>query len=378
MPVYIAQSLFLCINQHELHKIIYLQQLKDNRRMKKTLLYFILFVFIYSCHSGNHFPSVSTYAGSGAMGFADGKAMEANFANPTGVAVDNEGNVYVADSHNNLIRKVTPDGIVSTFAGSGRVNAADGRGTEASFSYPYGLATDEKGNLFVADTHHNLIRKISPDGVVTTVAGNKPDNKEMEKDSSLRFDNPVSVAVDKDENIFVVDCYNDKIKKITPRGIITTFAGSGMPGHSDGIGTKASFYLPGGVTVDSSGNVFVADTYNNMIRKITPDGVVTTLAGQNTRGFVDEKGSSAAFSHPQGIAIDKNGNLFVADVYNNRIRKITPNGNVTTIAGSGARGYKNGRNTIATFNGPYGIAVSRDGSIYVADFQNNKVRKITF
>jgi serine/threonine protein kinase, bacterial len=332
--------------------------------------------FIISCHSNAGYPVVTTFAGSGAMGSANGFGRSASFSSVMGVAVDDSGNVYVADSHNNLIRKISATGLVTTLAGSGKEGSADGRADTASFFHPAGIAVDRQGNVYVADTHNSLIRKISPNGMVTTVAGRVVPTPRMAKDTQLRLDNPAGIAVDGRGTVYIADWGKDIIRKMDSSGKITTLAGDGAPGASDGQGTYASFYLPGGIAVDSAGNLFVCDTYNNMIRKISPTGLVTTLVGKKTKGSTNGTGRDASFWRPAGIAVDHAGNLFVADVGNNKIRKVTPTGVVTTYAGSGQPGSANGRDTTASFYKPYGVAVSLQGAVYVADYQNNLIRKI--
>jgi sugar lactone lactonase YvrE len=347
--------------------------------MKKLSLVLLLSLeFINGCNTKKPYLTVTTFAGSGVMGSENGKGTEASFANLMGIASDRAGNIYVADSHNNLIRKISPDGLVTTLACSGVAGSKDGKDTAASFFYPGGLAVGKDGSVFVADTHNSLIRRISSGGVVTTIAGRRTGNFDSTKDSSVRFDNPIGIEVDADQNIYVADWDNDLIRKINPDGKVMNIAGSGSPDSADGLGANASFYLPGGIAVDSAGYIYVSDTYNNLIRKISPEGEVTTLAGQETKGHSDGKGKIASFLHPQGIAVDHFGNVYVADMGNNKIRKITPGGTVSTVAGNGLRGAVNGRDTSASFFRPYGIAVDKDGSIYVADYQNNLVRKIGY
>jgi len=339
----------------------------------------LVLIFIIACGRQNKHPIVTTFAGSGAMGSTDGKGITASFSNLMGLTLDVNGNVYIADSRNNLIRKIAPDGTVTTFAGSGAVGLADGKAEQASFFNPAGVAVDKLGNVYVADTHNSLIRKISSDGMVTTIAGKRAAASITGADSSIRLDNPAAIAVDSNNNIYIADWANDVIRKISPSGKAVILAGSvGAPGSKDGIGSSASFYLPAGIAVDSAGNVYVSDTYNNIIRKISTDGMVTTLAGKKTKGSTNGTGAAASFSHPQGIAVDKKGYVYVADAGNNKIRKISPGGVVTTFAGSGSRGSANGQDTIASFYRPFGIAVDKDGTVFVADYQNNMVRKISY
>lgn len=344
----------------------------------KVSLPILLFsaVLFVACNQDSH-PVVTTYAGNGVLGFANGDAKSASFSNPMGVAVDSSGNVYVADSRNNLIRKITPDGAVSTFAGSGKQGSADGKGTAASFFFPTALATDIKGNVYVADTHNSLIRKITPDGTVSTFAG-KPTRLINDIRDTAGMDHPSGIAVDKNGNVFVSDLNKDFIKKVTPAGKVTIIAGNGDRGKKDGKEGAASFYLPVGLAVDGNDNLYVCDSYNNMIRKITPDGMVTTIAGRSKKGSKDGKDTTASFWHPNSLTVDKNGSVYVADMGNDKIRKITPDGTVTTFAGSDHHGAGNGPIKEASFYQPYGIASDKHGNLFVADYQNNLIRKIAF
>ncbi len=321
---------------------------------------------------------VTTLAGTGLMGSVNGPCITASFSNMMGIAVDENRNVYVADSRNNMIRKISVDGMVTTVAGSGIAGSRDGKGDSASFFYPEGIAVDKKGVLYVADTHNGLIRKISPDGYVTTLAGQRIYHTIPGMDTSVRFDNPAGIAVDSLGFVYVADCGNDLIRKISPDGKVRNIAGTGKRGNRDSTSLNASFYLPGGIALDSLGNIYVADTYNNMIRKISPKGLVTTLAGRTLPGAANGRGTAASFLHPTGITIGYQGNIYVADAGNNRIRVISPDGWVSTFAGKGLPGSANGRDTVASFYRPYDVAADKSGCIYVADYLNNLVRKISF
>jgi sugar lactone lactonase YvrE len=278
---------------------------------------------------------VSTLAGSGIQGSVNGTGEAASFDRPSGLAVDASGNVYVADAGNSLIREVSPSGVVTTIAGGDTTGAVNGPGASATFNYPTGVALDASGNLYVADAGNNLIRLIS-NGTVSIFAGSLTD-------TTLNFNNPTGVAVDLNNNVYVAGYLNDDILKITQAGVIATFAGAGSPGSTNGQGTNASFYYPSSVATDAAGNVYVADEVNNLIRKITPGGLVSTLAGNGTAGAADSTGTAASFNGPAGIAVDAAGNVYVADANNNLIRKITPAGVVSTLAGSGLEGYQNGQ-----------------------------------
>ena len=307
-----------------------------------------------------------TLAGQpGVSGVADGPGSTARFNNPFFLALDGTGNLYVGDSGNNTIRIVTPAGVVTTLAGSPSIAGdTDGTGSAALFNGVCGVAVDSADNIYVADFNNNTIRKVTPAGVVTTFAGG--------------FDGPRGVAVDSTGNVYVADQYGDTIRKVTPAGVMTTLAGSaGAPGSADGTGSAAQFHTPFGLSMDSMGNIYVADYSNDTIREVTPLGVVTTLAGlAGSHGGTDGLGSAARFYNPSDVALDSTGNLYVADNFNNTIRKITPAGVVTTVAGqAGIAGNADGTGSTAQFDLPTGIAVDSAGNLYVADYRNNTIRK---
>jgi len=314
---------------------------------------------------------VTTFAGTGAPGSTDGALAE--FDLPFGVAVDAAGNVYVADYSNHRIRKVTAAGVVTTLAGSGVAGDDDGTGTAAQFNLPSGVAVDAAGNVYVADTNNERIRKITAAGVVTTLAGSGVAGDDDGTGTAAQFNQPQGVAVDAAGNVYVADTNNERIRKITAAGVVTTLAGSTF-GYVDGTGAAAKFNVPIGVAVDAVGNVYVADAENNRIRKITAAGVVTTLAG-STLGFADGTGAAAQFDFPLGVAVDAVGNVYVADAENDRIRKITAAGVVTSLAGS-TTGYLDGTGAAAQFSGPAGVAVDAAGNVYVADAGNYRIRQI--
>lgn len=317
---------------------------------------------------------VSTYAGDGNRGLANGPAFTASFSYPVGIAVDASGNMFVSDNDNNLIRKISADGKVSTLAGNGTEGFADGFGSGAKFYAPQGIAVDANGNVYVADAVNNRIRKITPAGEVSTIAGNGARGFADGNGTGAKFDYPTGIAVDAHGNVFVADCYNNRIRKVTPAGIVSTIAGDGTKGFVDGAGVAAKFREPHNVAVDANGNVFVTD--NNSIRKITPAGLVITLAGNGTYAFADGTGTAARFSVPLGIAIDTKGNIYVSEA-SHRIRKINPAGMVSTIAGNGSQGFLDGTAAEAKFNMPDGVAIDTKGNIYVSDSYNNRIRKIT-
>ena len=308
----------------------------------------------------------------GGLGSVDGTGSSARFSNPYGVAVDSAGNVYVADTENHTIRKVTPAGLVTTLAGSaGQFGSADGTGSAARFYVPDSVAVDSTGNVYVADSWNSTIRKVTPAGEVTTLAGSAGQVGSADgTGSAARFDYPSGVAVDNEGNVYAADYYNSTIRKVTAGGVVTTLAGSaGQWGSADGIGSAARFDRPEGVAVDSAGNVYVADMPNCTIRKVTAAGLVTTLAGSpGQRGSADGAGSAARFYFPAGVAVDSDGNVYVADYYNSTIRKVTAGGVVTTLAGSAEQyGSADGTGRAARFYYPSGVAVDSTGNVYVAD-----------
>jgi hypothetical protein len=322
--------------------------------------------------------AVTTLAGTaGKEGNADGTGSEARFNRPSGVAVDNDNNLYVTDSWNDTIRKITPAGVVTTLAGGADYNnGEDGTGSAAGFSDPTGVAVDGSGNLFVADTLDRTIRKVTPGGVVTTLAGSWEQGGSADgTGSAAQFEYPTGVAVDGAGNVYVTD-WND-IRKITPGGVVTTLAGSaGQAGYVDGTGTAARFVGPGSVAADGAGNLYVTDSYS--IRKVTPGGVVTTFAGSKDEpGYVNGTGTAALFEALYGVAMDSAGNLYVTDGTIDLIRKVTPAGVVTTLAGYPSGGSTGGPGDVAQFNGPSGVAADGAGNVYVADRGNNTIRKVT-
>lgn len=327
---------------------------------------------------------VTTLAGTGGIhGSAEGTGLDARFLNPSAVALDSAKNVYVADQINHTIRKVTSAGEVTTLAGlPGYGGSTDGVGKDAQFLNPSGVAVDSTANVYVADSVNCTIRRVTPAGEVTTLAGLAGTlGGDDGINSEARFIYPQGVAVDNAGNLYVADTFAYTIRKVTPVGtdwVVTTLAGLAESyGSQNGIGSAARFNAPTSVAVDSTGNVYVADTLNHLIRKVTPAGVVTTFAGgAGVVGSVDGTGTAARFYAPTGVAVDSADNVYVADTYNNTIRKITPARVVTTLGGMpGNIGTANGTGSAARFSNPAGLAVDSDGNVYVADFYFNTIRK---
>ncbi|MBN8460988.1 MAG: choice-of-anchor D domain-containing protein [Verrucomicrobia bacterium] len=345
---------------------------------------------VYIADTGNHTlrrmtPSgeVTTLAGAPEQtGSTDGPGRISRFNFPVGVAVDVDGNAFVADQVNCTIRKISPSGMVATLAGSpGESGSADGAGNMAKFDNPCSIAIDSGGNLYVSDMSNCAIRKIAASGAITILAGVPGEVGSTDGTGSVaKFAFPWGVAADIGSNIYVADRNNHTIRKVSSSGTVTTLAGSpGEMGNSDGTGSNARFHYPSGIAVDSNGGIFVADQFNHTIRKVTPSGEVTTLAGSpGMSGSADGAGSSARFFYPMGVATDSNGNLYVADTENHTIRKVSPSGSVTTLAGRPREiGSTDGIGGEARFHFPSSVAADASGSIYVADYYNNTIRKMS-
>jgi sugar lactone lactonase YvrE len=338
---------------------------------------------------------VSTLAGqAGKIGYADGTGSVARFNGPIGVAVDANGTVYVADSGNHTIRKMTAAGTVSTLTCFVcRQGSTDGPRAVARFYNPSGVAVDAAGTVYVADYNNHTIRKITAAGVVSTLAGTAGDRSGDRSiidtggnygstdgtGAAARFSHPSGVAVDAAGVVYVADSGNHTIRKITATGVVSTLAGlAGSKGSADGPGMNARFNFPEDVAVDASGTVYVADSGNRTIRKITRAGMVSTLAGlAGSKGSADGQGAAARFNLPYGVAVDASGTVYVADQFDRTIRKITRVGVVSTLAGTaGHTGAADGTGAAAQFSNPSGVAVDAAGTVYVADQSNHTIRVI--
>jgi ABC-type branched-subunit amino acid transport system substrate-binding protein/sugar lactone lactonase YvrE len=324
--------------------------------------------------------TVSTLAGDGHWGYRDGPGARARFNGiEGGMAVDSEGNIYVAE-RGHRIRRITPDGMVSTVAGIGVPGYADGPGSTAQFNYPNGVAVDVAGNVYVADTFNHRIRVIHPDGAVSTLAGDGEAGYRDGPGMQAQFNAPTDVAVDTTGVIYVADSRSNRIRAISPEGMVTTLAGSGERGFQDGPPDQAQFDGPSRLVLDAGGNVYVCDSLdreyrgNHAIRCITPDGVVTTVAGNGQPGLADGPLAEARFYHLGGLDVDAAGNVYAADVLGERIRVITPQGMVYTLAGTGASGYADGPGREAAFLWPKGVVLAGAGRLYVADCASNRIR----
>ena len=316
---------------------------------------------------------IDTVAGNGVYGYNGdgGLATETKLWFPKGVTVDCEGNLYIADTNNNRIRKVDINGIVTTVA---------------FLQYPYDVTSDFSGNLYIADQYSNRIRKVDQRGVITTVAGSGNDGYGGDGGPATlaELSSPMGVAVDVSGNLYIADRLNNRIRKVDPRGIITTVAGNGEQGFSgDGSSAvQAQLYQPYDLALDSSGNIYIADTNNHRIRKVDASGIITTVAGNGTMGYSGDGGSAttAKLWAPKSIATDGSGNIYIGDTSNHRIRKVNPSGIITTVAGNGTIGHSGDRGpgVKAQLKYPWGVAVDASGALYVVDGANHSVRKVAY
>lgn len=326
--------------------------------------------------------TIRTFAGNTTAGSTNGAAAEARFNQPVGLAVDLDGNIFVADTENSTIRKITPGGSVSTLAGlAGNFGTNDAIGGGARFYGPQAVAANNAGQIYIADSGNSTIRKITAGGLVSTFAGvGGVSNSFDGTGSNAQFYHPEGVATDPGGNVYVADTWNHTIRKITAAGAVSTLAGlAGNFGATDGTNSKARFNRPTGITVDSATNVFIADSLNHTIRKITPGGTVSTIAGlAGVWGSSDGTNNAARFYVPEGISVATNGDLYVTDSGNQTLRKISLIGTncvVTTVAGmNGFAGSADGTGSNAQFYFPAAIGFDSAGNLYLADTGNNTIR----
>lgn len=359
------------------------------RRAHLFLLSCLAIVIISSSCSGEEDPlpetiidecqlsfSTSTLAGIGTPGYSNGSLAQFNYTR--GVIVDSIGNVYVADYFNHCIRKITASGSTTLYAGQPGSNGyQNGAATSAAFNFPTAVAVDRTGNVFVTDVLNQVIRKISPSGFVSTYAGNGASGYADGPVSSASFRNPIAMCTDIQGNLIISDQHNHVIRKITPSGMVSTIAGvPGVSGFQDGPAAASLFNFPRGVKTDQYGNIYVADTDNHRIRKISNTGIVTTLSG-TIAGYADGNVSSGMLNKPCDIAVDALGNIYIADALNHRIRLLNPQGKLSTVAGSGAIGFVDGPGLASRFHNPYAMTIDKQGRVLIGDDLNHSVRIVT-
>ncbi len=331
--------------------------------------------------------NIHTSAGSNVLGSTGdgGAATSAELNEPQGVAVDSSGNLYISEFGDSKIREVVK-GIINTIAGTGSFGySGDGSAaTKAQMADPLGISVDRNGNIYIADIWNYRVRKISS-GNIGTIAGNGLVSYSGDGGpaTSAELNTPRGVAMDKAGNLYIADLQNNRVRQITPGGLINTIAGNGTPGYSGdgGQATSAQLAAPQGVAVDKSGNIYIADTGNQCIREVSPNGVIATLAGKGTVGFGGDGGpaTGAFLNQPRGVAVDASGNVYVADFNNQRVRLVSPNGTITTLAGNGAVGFSGdgGPAASAELNGPISVAVDASDNVYIADSNNYRVRVVS-
>ncbi len=367
---------------------------------------------LYITDSGNHLIRkvdaagvISTIAGDGrrergvgAFGGDGGAATAAQFNWPEGLALDAAGNLYIADAGNHRIRKVDAAGVISTIAGDGTwwFGGDGGAATAAQLAWPQVMALDAAGNLYIADYYNHRIRKVDAAGVISTVAGGGTE-EEFGGDggaaTAAQLNRPTGVALDAAGNLYIGDTRNHRIRKVDAAGVISTVAGDGTEGFGGdgGAATAAQLAWPQGVALDAAGNLYIADYHNHRIRKVDAAGVISTVAGDGTWGFGGDGGAATAarLGEPEGVALDAAGNLYIADYYNHRIRKVDAAGVISTIAGDGTKGFvgafggfvgafggDGGAATAAQLNWPTDVALDAAGNLYIADSGNQRIRKV--
>ena len=330
---------------------------------------------------------INTVAGTGSEGFSGdgGPASSAELSYPYGVTLDASGNLYFADLGNNRVRKVDGTGTITTVAGAGSYGFSGdgGPATSAELAQPTGVAVDSSGDLYIADNSNNRVRKVDSSGTITTVVGGGISGLgDGGPATAAQLNQPVGVAVDGSENLYIADAGNSRVRKVDGSGTITTVAGTGGFGFSGdgGPATAAQLNSPYGVALDGSGNLYIGDTGNQRVRRVNGSGTISTVAGTGTQGFSGDGGpaTAAQLRDPVGVALDGSGNLYIADSANSRVRKVDGTGTISTVAGTGGFGFSGdgGPATAAQLNSTYGVALDSSGNLNIGDANNNRVRKV--
>jgi len=356
-------------------------------RRNGILILSLMVSFWVGC--GGSSNTINTVAGKNFAGFQGdgGEATSALLRLPSDVAVDSAGNFFIADTDNNRIRKVT-DGIISTVVGDGfsGYTGDGGPATAARLNQPVSIAIDSGGNLYIADLANHAIRKVDSAGTITTIAGSGTPgfNGDNIAATTAVLSLPSGVAVDSGGNVFISDSGNNRIREIVAAsGLIQTVAGTGAPGFSgdSGPATSAMISAPSRIALGGSNDLYIADTGNDVVRKVS-SGTITTVAGSQVPGNAGDGGiaTKATISNPVGVAVDQSGNLYLSDPVNSRVRKVSNNGTISAAAGTGQAGFTGDGSgaTAAELNGPQGLAVDSRGNLYIADARNQVVRKVSF
>jgi trimeric autotransporter adhesin len=357
--------------------------------MRRQLI--ILFVFGVLQHfaAAQSYIIITVAGGIDSAGYSGdgGPATAAELYSPTGVALGVSGNILIADQKNDRIRNVNTGGIISTIAGNGSpgFSGDGGQATAAEIYKPFGVAADPAGNIYIADTYNNRIRKVTTGGVISTFAGNgiAGFSGDGGPATAAELSSPVDITLDVSGNIYFSDYLNNRIRMVTTGGIISTFVGNGIGGFSGdgGLATAAEIHYPWGMIFDASGNFYVVEEGSNRVRIVNTGGIINTFAGSGILGFSGDGGQATAaeFYEPTGITLDASGNVYIADQYNNRIRMVNASGIISTFTGNGAYGFSGdgGQATAAEINVPQALAMDASDNLYIADLYNERIRKVT-
>jgi len=352
--------------------------------MKRILFIALAFVACITCRA----QVITTVAGNGTAGYSGdgGAATAAELKAPAGVAIDASGNVYIADQQNNCIRKMFASGIITTIAGNGIIGYSGdgGAATDAMLFLPAGVAVDVSGNVFIADYGNNVIRKVNTSGIISIFAGNDTAgyNGDGGAATAAELWGPQAVATDRSGNVYISDSWNNRVRKVNTSGIITNFVGNscGLYAGDGSVATASGVINPQGLAIDAEGNVYIADEGNVRVEKVDTLGIITTIAGNGDSGFTGDDGmaTAAKLYNPSGVAIDSIGNIYILDQTNVRVRKVNRYGTISTVAGNGTYGFSGdgGAATAGQFSS-VSLAVDGGGNIYIADGGNNRIRKVT-
>jgi trimeric autotransporter adhesin len=352
---------------------------------KITLVAILVYLLGYGALSAQ---VITTVAGNGTAASAGdgGSAITASLHNPSGIYIDVHKNIYVVEYSGNRVRKIDTSGTITTFAGNGIAGYSGdgGPATNASFNTPIDIVADNSGNMYIVDNVNQRIRKVDTYGIITTFAGNgiRTYGGDGGPATGASLQDPDRIAVDNTGNVYIADADNNVVRKVNSAGIITTVVGNGIAGYSGdgGPATNASLAQPLGIAFDGNGNMFVADGFNHCIRKISPSGIISTYAGNGIGGYSGDYGpaTAASMQYPCGVAVDRSCNVYVTDWYDQRVRKIFTSGTITTVAGNGTAGFSGdgGPSVAAMINGPDNLAFDSALNLYIPDFHNNRVRKV--